>query len=230
VVKQLLKKEAICCITVLLLLIPTCAYLAVGTTSTMLESRSSSSLMVTAGSRNLTIHISGTMGKNGWYVSSVLITITNDDGINHTFYKLHTNDSWTEYTAPIMVSTDGIYEAYAYCIDPQGEEQYAGPVPFKVDKTPPWVQLNQTMRFWRWRFTVDVSDNMSGPGPVAIYIDNLLVGNFTMPPYAFIWKGPVWLIIWKYHRTGDKSILPSVTAYDLAGNSAEKQATTLRLP
>jgi hypothetical protein len=217
-------------IIVLFSFMPAGVCLPAGTNSPMIEMRHDINPMALEKSEDINITVYGTMGNNGWYVSPVMIVITLDDGINHIYYKLHAGDPWTEYTSPVSVSTDGVYEAYAYYMDPMGGEHYAGPVPFKIDRTPPFIQLNETIRFRRWGFTIDVFDNMSGPGPIAIYIQDLLVGNFTTPPFSFLWKGPVWLIIWKFFRTGDSSRLPTFVAYDRAGNSASKHAKALCLP
>jgi hypothetical protein len=88
--------------------------------------------------------INGTMGDNGWYISNVIITFTFDNGSPpmRIYYKLHAGDPWTEYTAPITISSDGIYELYIMIIDQYGNEYVYGPFCFKIDKTPPaiWVQ------------------------------------------------------------------------------------------
>jgi hypothetical protein len=224
------KKVLVCGIIVLFASIPATACLPVGAYTLKVESGHGIDPMAVEAIEDINITVYGTLGNNGWYVSPVIIVITIDDGINHTYYKLHAGDPWTEYTSPISVSTDDIYEAYAYYVDPMGGEHYAGPVPFKIDRTPPFIQLNETIGFRRWGFTIYVHDNMSGPGPIAIYINDLLVGNLTTLPFVFLWRGPVWLIIWKFFRTGDSSRLPTVVAYDMAGNSASKHAKALCLP
>jgi hypothetical protein len=222
---QPLKKELVCGIIVL------CVGITASPIIGSLPTRTGStidSLHVDPAIGDFNFSINGTMGYNGWYVSSVVIII--DSGMNLTFYKLHAGDPWTEYTGPITISTDGIYELIVYYVDPYGESIFFGPFPFKIDMTPPVLQLNETIGFRRWGFTITVYDNTSGVGAIGIYIDNLLVGNLTTPPFSFIWTGPVWRIIWKYFRTGDSSYLPSVVAYDKAGNSVSKHAKALCLP
>lgn len=107
-------------------------------------------------SRDINVTISGEMGNNGWFVSSVVITITGE-GINHTYYSFD-NQTWTEYTAPICITTDGIYELYVYCMNSDGEYQYFGPFPFKIDQTPPITSYN----FSGNRLVLYAYDNTSG--------------------------------------------------------------------
>lgn len=156
------------------------------------------------------------MGLNGWYVSNVMIVI-NIDEVNHTYYSFD-NNTWTEYTAPITVSTDGYYTLYVFFVYPNGTiSKIYGPYPFKIDKTPPTLNVTVNTNFWKtiWWFTINVSDAMSGVGMVEIYFDGVLVGNITPPgPYNFMWAG------------GGKTTA-QVIAYDNAGNSASSSIMTL---
>jgi hypothetical protein len=171
--------------------------------------------LIAANPDGINVTISGTMGLNGWYVSGVVITITGE-GVNHTYYSFD-NQTWDEYMAPITINTDGIYALYVYCMDPDGEYHYYGPFPFKIDKTPPTLNVTVYTNFWktRWGFKVNVSDNMSGVGSLEFYIDGTLVGNITPSgpgPYDFIWAG--------------KGRTAQVIAYDNAGNSANSSIIT----
>jgi hypothetical protein len=168
--------------------------------------------------------MTGTIGLNGWYVSNVVITLTAIDpfppmkfdpkppsGVNHTYYKLHATDNWTEYTAPVTVSIDGIYALYYYSIDKaMNAETPKGPFPFKVDKTPPvFVNFSATaenVMKTKWLLVADVTDATSGVARVEFYVDDQLVGYANATP-------------WEFHYTGNGKMAQAI-AYDNAGNSA----------
>jgi hypothetical protein len=167
--------------------------------------------------------LEGTMGQNDWYVSDVHVTITAYDpfpplklgpkppsGVNHTYYKLHTGDPWTEYTQDFNVVTDGTYDLYYYSVDKTGNaESVKGPFTFKIDKTAPMINLTAiplNPLKTRWRFIINASDNGSGLAKIEIYIDEAFVGNISSPPWVF-----------EYEGEGETA---QVIAYDNAGNSA----------
>jgi len=173
--------------------------------------------------------ITGTFGNNGWYVSNVVITLTAYDpapplkadpkpasGVNHTYYKLHAADNWTEYTGPVTVSTDGNYELSYYSVDkgtpghPFNTETVKGPFAFKMDKTAPTIVLTvlalNAMKN-KWLLNATVADATSGVFKVEFYVDDVLEGNDTVGPYyTFEYKG--------------KGKVAQAIVYDNAGNSA----------
>jgi len=184
--------------------------------------------LIAANPDGINVTISGTMGQNGWYVSGVVIKITGA-GVNHTYYSFD-NQTWTEYMAPITVSTDGVYELYVSGIDPYGEHQYYGPFPFKIDTTPPYVKITfpepgfiyiingnsdvlikmpffMTIVIGKINVMVDASDNQSGVNRVEFWVDNDLRYTDTIAPYNWTWSE-----IGFFQRT-----LKAV-AYDNAGN------------
>jgi hypothetical protein len=133
-------------------------------------------------------------------------------GVNHTYYKLHAADPWTEYTgSPVTVNTDGTYELYYYSVDNAGNsEPQKGPFAFKIDMTAPTItltvmSLNALKTKWLLNATVD--DATSGVALVEFYIDDVLVANVTAPgPYTFEYKG--------------NGKVAQAIVYDNAGNSA----------
>lgn len=164
------------------------------------------------------------VGLNGWYVGNVVVTLTAIDpappmkfgpkppsGVNHTYYKLHAADPWTEYTGSLVtVNTDGTYELYYYSVDNAGNtETQKGPFAFKIDKTAPTITLtvlalNALKTKWLLNATVD--DATSGVALVEFYIDDVLVGNATAYPYTFTYKG--------------NGQVAQAIVYDNAGNTA----------
>jgi len=155
-------------------------------------------------SLNFNFSISGFMGNDGWYTSPVAITIV-PEVINITYYKLHADDPWCEYTgSPITVSSDGVYELYVFAEGFDGEYHVYGPFPFKIDQTPPFINVTVV---GHWTFIVNCSDNMSGVAVVQFYIDDVLMGNLTPPgPFVWIYKG--------------KGKTAEVAVFDVAGNVA----------
>jgi len=164
-------------------------------------------------SRGFNVSITGTTGKNGWYVSNVVITFTADNGSGGVpiYYKLHTEDPWIEIpSSPITVSTDGYYELWVECVDSEGQWYVYGPYPFKIDKTVPAI-IEFTCRplnccKTKWLLNATVADATSGVALVEFYIDDFLVGNATAFPYTYVYEGK-----------GKKA---DAIVYDNAGNSA----------
>jgi hypothetical protein len=168
--------------------------------------------LIAANPDGINVTISGTMGLNGWYVSGVVIIINVDEPINHTYYSFN-NQTWTEYMAPITISTDGVYELYVYYMDPDGEYHYFGPFPFKIDKTPPTLNVTVFTNHWKtkWLFLINASDATSGVAKLEIHIDDVLVGNITTFPYSFTYYG--------------KGHVSEIIVYDNAGNLNSSKIT-----
>jgi hypothetical protein len=172
--------------------------------------------------------ITGTQGNDGWYVSNVVITFTaqpplrisnGPPPINRIYYKLHESDPWTEYVMPITVSEDGYYDLYYYSTNEWGHAgPVKGPFPFKIDKTPPTVSITaipQNYLKTRWLLLINASDAMSRISLVEIYIDDVLIGNITHPPWQFIFDG--------------SGKIAQVFVYDAAGNNQEGNVKDLNL-
>jgi hypothetical protein len=176
----------------------------------------------------ITTHsFSGTMGDNDWYISDTSITLTATDpfppfirgfgpgkspsGVNHTYYKVDAG-AWTEYTQPVVVSTDGQHQVWYYSVDKVGNtEEEKGPFAFKIDKTAPvWTNYSFTpLNFMKnkWLCSAVVEDATSGVVLVEFYVDDALVGSATAEP-------------WEFEFDGKPTTSSQGLAYDAAGNSA----------
>jgi len=167
------------------------------------------------------------MGDNNWYISDVSITLTATDpfppfirggspgkspsGVNHTYYKIDAG-AWTEYTQPVVVSTDGQHQVWYYSVDKKDNtEAQKGPFAFKIDKTAPvWTNYSFTpMNFMKnkWLCSAVVEDATSGVVLVEFYVDDALVGNATAES-------------WEFEFDGKPTTSSQGLAYDDAGNSA----------
>jgi hypothetical protein len=156
---------------------------------------------------------SGTMGDNNWYVSNVVVTF-NGSG-NRTCYRID-GGGWIEYVVPFMLNADGIH-FFEWTCDYNMSEIYS--VEIKIDQTQPNVTFTaKRVGFFKWRYTANASDEISGINRVEFYIDSTFINNDTEPPYEAFWTG-FWFILWlKYRKTGDMSYLPMCIPYDNAGN------------
>jgi hypothetical protein len=92
-----------------------------------------------------TVSISGTLGKNNWYTSSVLVTLNATDtesGVHATYLSLDggaTSTSSGQVTATI--STEGIHSVAYWSDDNAGNTEQPHVLNFKIDKTAPEAKL-----------------------------------------------------------------------------------------
>jgi hypothetical protein len=137
------------------------------------------------------IILNGTMGENGWYISPVVITFDDENGTwVHCFVKIDGGD-WFEYTGPIIVNTDGIHTVYYYYIDHDGNVSPTYSAMFKIDMTPPTLEITVHRIGPKIGVTMNASDDTSGVGLFEFYLDGGFVGRISTPPYEFmIWIGP----------------------------------------
>ena len=131
-------------------------------------------------------------GMNGWYVSPVTVTLNatdNESGVWRTFCNLSPGGNYTE---PILVSQDGIYEITFYSIDYAGNVEATKSVWIKIDKTPPKVIMD-----WDWEqvgsviniiVTATCTDAMSATMNVEFYFNDELVETVTgAGPRTYVW-------------------------------------------
>src|SRR5205823_1651131 len=81
---------------------------------------------------------SGTVGANGWYVSSVSVTLNasdRDGGVSQIFYRLD-GGSWTVYSGPLVLG-DGRRVLDYYATDRSGNLEPAHTKTFTIDTAPP---------------------------------------------------------------------------------------------
>ncbi|MDD1747138.1 MAG: pre-peptidase C-terminal domain-containing protein [Methanomassiliicoccales archaeon] len=90
--------------------------------------------------------LSGTSGSNGWYRSSVTITLTAIDsgsGVASTFYRVN-GGSYDEYLAPFAISSQGTFTIDYYSVDNVGNAESARSVNVRIDLTAPITTLSLT--------------------------------------------------------------------------------------
>jgi hypothetical protein len=87
--------------------------------------------------------LTGTLGNNGWYVSSVSVILAANDrisGVEDTYYRLD-GDSWETYSSPLLITSEGIHSIEYYSIDRAGNIESTHSVEINIDKTSPSIPV-----------------------------------------------------------------------------------------
>ena len=85
--------------------------------------------------------LQGLLGSQGWYVTNVTVTLNAHDatsGVNYTKYKLN-NGSWTVYSGPFALTSNGNYTLSYYSVDFAGNTETTKQTSFRIqhDVLPP---------------------------------------------------------------------------------------------
>jgi hypothetical protein len=162
------------------------------------------------------ITMNGTLGKHGWYIGPVVVTLTATDGQSGVLYTMYKIDSgtWTTYTSPFTIADDGSHTISCYSVDIVGNAETPNNAPCKIDQTKPSITLTkQQIDPTDVTFTAQVSDATSGIDRVEFYLNGQLQFNDTQAPYTWTW-------------TGYQNDLVLALVYDLAGNSQSQSMHT----
>lgn len=167
------------------------------------------------------IIVSGWLGENGWYKSSVVLTLNVTGPINHTYFKID-DGAWMEYTMPVVVSSEGYHTACFYYVDHWGQYHMYNAT-FKIDKTLPDIFLTKEMiGLGQIKFVANVSDAMSGVWRVEFYVDDeLMFTDFDFPFESNVfWAGKHNVVAIVFDFAGNSDIGVMSTPYVL--NSIQK--------
>jgi hypothetical protein len=155
----------------------------------------------------------GIIGDNGIYVSCVNITFVAVGDVESIFYKID-GGSWTTYTEPFMICEDGVHVLSWYWIYQGYQSAVLCAPPFKIDRTPPEIQLScQKQGMTRLKITAEATDVASGVNRVEFFLDGVLSYIDGTEPY----EGSI-------HCIGIHHV--KAVAYDNAGHSAESTLIT----
>ncbi len=158
--------------------------------------------------------VNGTMGENGWYISPITLTCIYDhEVIAHVYYE-YVGSGYTEYTEPFTIPNQGFVTLTYYAVDYEGEIEDVSILPFRIDYTPPYIDLSvEKTGFSKWLFSAIAEDSISGVVNVAFYLDGQFLGNVTAAPYEYVWTG-----------SGNHSVC--AIAYDAVGLNASSTMST----
>jgi hypothetical protein len=168
--------------------------------------------------------LSGTLGTDSWYVSSVTITLTPSDsysGMNYTMYRID-GGSWQMYSVAFSVSTDGLHTVDFKCTDFAGNIETTKSVNFKIDLNPPTCTITSPsggeVVSGSIVVTADAGDDASGITEVRFYLDSVLQYSDTAAPYE--WQ-------WDTTTASDGQHNLTATAYDGAGRTIQTTAHSI---
>lgn len=155
----------------------------------------------------------GTMGENGWYVSCVTVSFVYDPEEIVELYYYFDDGDWMLYAEPFMVCEDGEHTICWYYIDKEGNQSDVECIYFKIDQTPPTIELcweaYKENGIWYVVFTATCDDDTSGMDRVEFFIQTLHQFTDDEVPYE-------WIIEWSYALSGVRFY---AYAYDKAGNN-----------
>ncbi|MBE3136389.1 MAG: hypothetical protein IMZ43_03210 [Thermoplasmata archaeon] len=144
--------------------------------------------------------LSGTMGENGWYVSSVVVTFVGSG--NLTYYRIDGGD-WTEYVVPFTIQDDGIH-LFEWICNGNISQIYSETI--QIDQHyPVMVVTVEKIGLNRYKFHEEVFDATSGVNRAEFYLNGYLIFADYEAPYEWTYKGP--------------SFLPDFLSFDNAGNA-----------
>jgi protocatechuate 3,4-dioxygenase beta subunit len=152
--------------------------------------------------------LTGSVGENGWFISSITVTFAGNGSSNHSYYALDENP-WTEYTASYKVGTEGKHLLHWFWVDDQGNSSDVYWVGFKIDKTAPMIEIivtAQNLFKSIWLINATVEDATSGVVLVEFYVADSFIGSDISEPWDFLYLGTDYPV--------------QAIAYDAAGNSA----------
>ena len=121
------------------------------------------------------------IGRNEWIKSKVSFSFFYEiDRIDEVFYQIN-NGSWVSYIDTLVISEDGMYNFSWYAVDCEGNSTNPESFSFKVDCTPPEINLIKTYPYKnKVKFIAEVNDSTSGisggvrfQGPFNEFIDNV---------------------------------------------------------
>jgi ribosomal protein L40E/flagellar basal body-associated protein FliL len=90
----------------------------------------------------------GTAGSNSWFTSNVSIVFTADDtqtGVAETLYSLNGGATWSNYTVPLTISTEGNTTVKYYSVDRVGNKEAIRSKNVTIDKLPPSLALTTSI-------------------------------------------------------------------------------------
>ncbi|WP_316571469.1 OmpL47-type beta-barrel domain-containing protein [Neobacillus sp. YIM B06451] len=135
------------------------------------------------------IDVQGQEGVDGWYSSSVIISLTaadNDAGVEKTLYRINGGE-WLEYAGPFSLSADSTATVEYMSIDRAGNEESVQARTIKIDKQKPVTAIGDIPSY---PVKVDVplsfyaQDEMSGIARTEYRVNGGTWIQYTAPTYV----------------------------------------------
>ena len=115
-----------------------------------------------------TATLSGTMGSNGWYTSSVIVTLstlaeTPGSSVAATYYQVDNSGSWATYTGPFTISSNGVHPISFYSVDNAGNQEAAQGTTVMINTSLPVVSVGNAgaVTFIRGGAAIAVAPNLT---------------------------------------------------------------------
>jgi outer membrane protein assembly factor BamB len=202
---------------------------AVGNT----ESQQSVTINIDTTAPSTQISASGTTGNNGWYRSSVQVSLTGSDsqaGVANTFYSLDGGPAQT-YAVPFYVN-EGQHQLSFWSVDRANNSEVHKTAAIKVDLTNPATQssLSGPGGSGNWfRGTVQMAlaatDNLSGVVITYYRIDGGVTKTYTAP-FSVSGQGSHSINFWSVDGAGNTAATTTVTlGIDTTTPSTQATAT-----
>ncbi len=143
---------------------------------------------------DVTIILNGTMGANGWYFSCVNVSFIYDPEVIASVHYKVDGEEWTVYIEPFVICEDGLHTINYYAVDMDGNQGTVHVAEFKIDKTPPTIDLTwESPDNVHVDFTATCSDATSGMDYVEFYLNDVLMFTDNTAPYEWsvVWPPPL---------------------------------------
>ncbi|HTY46295.1 MAG TPA: hypothetical protein VMB46_01365, partial [Methanomassiliicoccales archaeon] len=137
-----------------------------------------------------TASLSGSSGQNGWYESSVLVTLSaidNVSGVQSTMYSID-GGGWSSYSGPFSVTSDGSHTVRFYSVDNRDNQETTRVKWVGIDRVAPSTLLslvgsagNDSWFTSTVVCTLNASDSVSGVSATSYRVDGSSWAFYTAP-------------------------------------------------
>jgi hypothetical protein len=123
--------------------------------------------------------LSGTVGKNGWYVSSVSVRLSATDNVavKTTYYRWQGSTYWSTYQYSFTTSSDGSRVLEYYSVDSVGNVEVTKKVTVNIDKVKPTTTISVSGS----TVTLSAFDSRSGVSSIQYRVDGGMWTTYSRP-------------------------------------------------
>ena len=169
--------------------------------------------------------LSGTLGSNNWYRSSVTVSLSASDshsGVASTKYKID-GGGWQDYTGAFTVSGDGTHTVYYYSTDNAGNVEAQKSFSVKIDTTNPGKVSPSGPSGWTNDNTPTIS--WSNPGDTGSGV----AGYEYAIDQTNTWTDLGNVLSFSTPALSDGTHTIYIRAYDQAGNRGDYGSVTVKI-